>query len=198
MSSNFQEEVDYRRQTVDLTSTSVARVQGGYYDRRASLPQRLNSTGSGNRSLLEPSTESGHSAISSMLYITSSQCASPSFGPIVPHDEVHIDSQKPRESLPIITEEFESGLATMLRGMATSERIQGPFAVPTREPIYQNDTFEPQVLSYDLEQEQHQDAPMPYRRFAYDKDVTPKEWSILREVRIYTTIGLESEQKMVL
>ena len=194
MSSDSEEKVDNWQQTVDLTSTSNSSVQGDDHDSGASLLQRLNSTGSGNRSLLSllpASTESGHSDVSSMLYITSSQPASPSFGPINPDDEANIGFKNHKGALPMIIEEFEGGRAAIPTEVASSKRYS---VVPSRRPLYQNNKFEPQVLSYDLEQEHKQDVPMPYPRFARDRDVTLGEWSTLRKVCIYTTTVLKAER----
>ncbi|CAG7846867.1 SubName: Full=Uncharacterized protein {ECO:0000313/EMBL:CCA76624.1} [Serendipita indica DSM 11827] len=177
VSSDYQDDTRIRRHTVSRTSTGVTSSR----DRRSSAPRRLNSTASENRSLLQPSTESGHSLVSSMLYITTSQCASPSLGPIFPPRSDKNTSLRHRKALYIVNEDFDSGLASLLQDMVLSEPLPEPSDIPTREPIYQNDIFDPQVLSYDLEQEHQQDAPMRYRRFAYDRDITPGEWSTLQE-----------------
>ncbi|CAG7846865.1 SubName: Full=Uncharacterized protein {ECO:0000313/EMBL:CCA75693.1} [Serendipita indica DSM 11827] len=162
----LQERMDNRRQTVNFGARGVV-GDHGHYDRRASLPQRLNSTGSANRSLLQPSTESGHSVVSSMLYITSSQCASPSLGPMLLPEEARTSTKGHRVKLSIVAEEFEDGLAATLQDMALSEPVPDSGIIP-REDLY-------------TRTEHQQDAPMPYRRFAYDRDITPGEWSTLRD-----------------
>ncbi|CAG7846866.1 SubName: Full=Uncharacterized protein {ECO:0000313/EMBL:CCA76921.1} [Serendipita indica DSM 11827] len=51
-----------------------------------SLPRHLALTGGRNRPRSHSVTESDYSVASPMLYITSSQCASPSFGPVIVDD----------------------------------------------------------------------------------------------------------------
>lgn len=148
---------------------------------RISLPQRLVSARSGNGTRPHSTTESNYSVVSSMLCITTSQCASPSFGPIsLPRSERNTSSTTQMTSLSIVGKEIYSGHAPILQDIASSEPLPDPEDIPTRRPRCKNGVFDPQVLSYDLEQESRQDAPILGGCFASDRDITPEEWSTLR------------------